>query len=120
MSSRRKSLCLPILIILLGTGWLLTAMNVVSGIDWIWILGLAAIGIVTFVVGGLDKTTVVIAPMFLAASVLSVLRQTGRLSMNIEVPILVIVLGVLMLVAHLKVIPAPKWLVDDDTSAGPQ
>ena len=66
-----------------------------------------------FVVGGFDKVTVAIGPFFLIASILSVMRQTGRLAMNIEVPVLVIAAGVLLLVAQSKSIPAPKWLIEN-------
>ena len=41
---------------------------------------------------------------------MSVLRQTGNLSLEIEVPILVISIGVLMLVAQFPAIPKPKWM----------
>jgi len=39
-----------------------------------------------------------------------VLRQTGILSIDSEVPILVIIIGVLLLVARLPKVPPPKWL----------
>jgi hypothetical protein len=57
--------------------------------------------------------TVAVGPFFLIASCLSVLRQTGRLAINMEVPLLVIAAGVLLLVARLKSIPAPTWLIED-------
>jgi len=46
------------------------------------------------------------------ASCLSLMRQTNRLTLNIEVPILVIVAGLLMLVARLPSVPAPQWLAE--------
>jgi hypothetical protein len=105
-------LVIPILIIVVGVGWLLTAQGFGPGINWIWTLGLGVIGILTFVVSkGFDKVSVVIGPFFLLAGLLSVLRQTGRLSLDIEVPVLVISIGALLLVAHLPAIPKPGWLV---------
>ena len=64
------------------------------------------------VIGGIDKLTVVIGPFFTIASCLSLMRQTNRLTLNIEVPILVIVAGLLMLVARLPSVPAPQWLAE--------
>jgi hypothetical protein len=104
----------PILLIILGTGWLLTTLKVVPQVDWVWTLGLAFTGVLVFLLSGFDKVSVAVGPFFLIAAGLSVLRQTGRLHTNIEVPILVITAGVLMLVAHLKWIPAPKWLVESE------
>jgi hypothetical protein len=111
-----KAVIIPILLITLGTGWLLTTLGIVPQIDWVWTLGLVLVGILVFVIGGFDKVTVAIGPFFLIASLLSVLRQTGRLATNVEVPLLVIAAGVLLLLAQLKAIPAPKWLIEDNRS----
>lgn len=113
MKPDKKSLLLPILLITIGVGWLLSTLGVAPHIDWIWTLGLAAAGVLTFAIGGIDKATVVIGPFFLASSCLSVLRQLGRLPLDIEVPILVILVGVLMLIARMPSIPSPKWMIDD-------
>ncbi len=103
---------LAILIITVGVGWLLTVKDVGAGINWVWILGLGVVGVLSFVVcGGVDKFSVLVGPFFLIGSGLSVLRQAGRLSVDIEVPALVITLGVLLLVAQAPFIPAPNWLV---------
>lgn len=105
-------LILGILIITVGVGWLLTAQGFAPGIDWIWTLGLGIAGILAFIVcGGVDKASVVVGPFFLIASLLSILRQTGRLETNIEVPILVIIIGVLIVIAQMSFVPAPRWAI---------
>lgn len=109
----RLSLILPLLLIVLGTGWLLTTLGIAPALDWIWILSLALTGVLFFVIGGFDKLTVVAGPFFLIASLLSVLRQTDRLALNTEVPVLIIVAGVLLLVARSSRIPMPQWFVAD-------
>ncbi|WP_148075557.1 hypothetical protein [Bythopirellula goksoeyrii] len=112
----KKTLLFPILLITVGTGWLLTTLGVAPGIDWVWTLGLAVVGLLTFVVGGIDKVTVVIGPFLILASCLSILRQTGRLHFDIEVPILVIITGILVLVARMPSIPLPKWIIQESNS----
>ncbi len=111
MDSSKRSLLLPIALITVGVGWLLSTLGVITSVNWVWTLGLAAIGFVTFVLSGIDKATVVIGPFFILAACLSVLRQTGRLAVDVEVPILVIAAGVLMLVARSAAIPVPAWVV---------
>ena len=110
---------LAILIITVGTGWLLTVQGFGPGINWVWALGLGVLGILTFIIsGGVDKVSVFLGPFFLLSSLLSILRQTGRLATDIEVPVLVILLGVLLLVAQMPFIPVPGWIVTlprDDT-----
>jgi hypothetical protein len=113
MKSDKKTLLLPILLITIGVGWLLGTLGIAPTIDWVWTLGLAAAGVLTFAVGGFDKATIVIGPFFLISSGLSVLRQTGRLSLDVEVPILVILVGFLLLIARSPSIPGPKWMVED-------
>jgi hypothetical protein len=109
-TNSRAPLVIPILIIVVGVGWLLTAQGFAPGVNWIWTLGLGVIGVLTFAVSkGVDKVSIVIGPFFLLASLLSVLRQTGQLSLDIEVPVLVISIGILLLVAQLQAVPKPGW-----------
>ena len=119
MSSNSKApLIIPILIIGVGVGWLLTAQGVGQGINWVWTIGLGLIGIVVFVVSqGFDKVSIVLGPFFLLASLLSVLRQTGRLGVETELPLLVISIGILLLIAQLPGIPKPGWYVELPPSA---
>jgi hypothetical protein len=97
-------------LILIGIGWLLNTTQVMPGVNWIWTLGLAVLGLAMLLVGGVNKVTVVLGSFLLFASLLSVVRQTGRLSVDHELPCLMIALGIMMLVAHLAPIPAPVWL----------
>jgi hypothetical protein len=108
----KKTLIIPLLLITVGVGWLLTVLGYAPKIDWIWTLGLALAGLLTFVLGGFDKFTVVAGPFFIIASLLSVLRQTERLDLDVEVPVLVIIVGVLLLIARTPAIPNPKWMSD--------
>ncbi len=111
MTGSKKTLAAPILIIALGVGWLLTTHNVVPGVNWIWTIGLGATGVL-ILAGSFDKVTVVIGPFLMAATVFSILRQTGRMDIDTEVPSLVIVFGTLMLAARVLPIPLPKWIVE--------
>lgn len=112
MNENTKSLAAPILIIALGVGWLLTAQNVVPGVNWVWILALGVTGLLILLVGGIDKVTIVIGPFLVAATIFSILRQTGRISVDTEVPSLVITFGTLMLLAKILPIPLPFWITD--------
>lgn len=106
----RRSLWIGCLLIAMGTGWLLTAMGVAPGVDWMWTLGVAAVGVLTFIVGGFDKVTFVVGTFFIAASTFSVLRQTNQLKFDIEVPLLVMTGGVLLVLSNLPLIPEPTWM----------
>lgn len=112
VKSDKRTVILPVLLIAIGTGWLLTSIGVMPGIDWVWILSLGVFGILAFLLSGFDKVSVVVGPFFILTSFLSILRQPGRLSMDVEVPILVIVVGVLLLIARSSAVPAPRWLLD--------
>lgn len=120
MQNDKITLILPLLIIAIGVGWLLTVQGVVPDINWVWTLGLAMLGVVTYIGAGFNKFSVVVGSFFITASVLAVLRQTDRISMNVEVPVLVITLGALLLVARYPVIPIPDWYEPPagDKSAG--
>jgi hypothetical protein len=106
----KQALILPILLITVGVGWLLSTLGITPEINWVWTLGLLVAGVLTFVIYGFDKVTLAVGGFFVIASILSILRQTGRLSPDIEIPILVIVIGALLLIVRHRNIPAPKWL----------
>ena len=107
----RSSLILPVVLITVGVGWLLSALELLPSIDWLWTLGLMVAGGLTFAMAGFDKVTAVVAPMLMAGGLLSTLRQTGHLSFEIEMPILVNLLGVLLLIARRPSVPEAQWLL---------
>lgn len=119
--SRSKGpLVLSILIITLGVGWLLHVKGIHSDINWVWTLGLGVVGLLTFVLsGGVDKLSIVVGPLLIVGSILSVLRQTGQLDENLEVPIMVILIGVLLFLAQLSIVPPPRWFEVQSSGDGP-
>jgi hypothetical protein len=112
MSHEKKTLLLPVMLITVGAGWLLSSLDVFPEIDWIWTLGLAVVGFLVIAIGGFDKFTLAVGPFFMIAACLSVLRQLGRLPLDVEVPILVITSGVLMLLVRSPRVATPSWLLE--------
>jgi hypothetical protein len=117
--SNKGMLITSVLTIALGLCWLLDVVGMLPGVDWIWTGLLAATGLLILVVGGLNRVSIVAGPWLLIASAFSVLRQTGRVSLEHEVPMLVIALGVLMLVATLSPLPLPKWMEEPGKTDAP-
>ncbi|MBI1370471.1 MAG: hypothetical protein GC162_17685 [Planctomycetes bacterium] len=109
-SSKKGWITASVLTIALGIAWLLNNMHIIRGVDWVWTILLAIVGILTIVLGGINKLSIVVGPFMIVASVLSVMRQTGHLSFDQEVPTLVIVLGALMFVATVFPVPKPAWM----------
>jgi hypothetical protein len=101
-----KKLIGPILIILTGIGWLLNTLEVFPNVDWLWTMALAGAGIAPFFWLGLDRFTFIVGLFLIGCSACSLLRQTGRIDTNLEVPILVILFGILSLAA--EVLPLKK------------
>lgn len=113
MKNNRGPVVFSLLLITVGAGWLLSVLNVIPQVNWAWTLGLAAIGASAFLLSGFDKFSVVVGLFFIAASGLSVLRQTGRIAPNIETPVLVIAAGLLTLAAQSRLVPRPTWIVEE-------
>ena len=109
-----KKLIAPILTIIVGLTWLLNTLNIIPGVDWAWSIGLATVGILSVAVGGFNKVSIVTGPFLIIASVFSVMRQTGKINIDLEVPILVIVLGVLMLISQLSKLQLPDALKEKE------
>ena len=114
----KKTLIVPILMIAIGVGWLLTVQGVIPQVNWIYSLGTSAIGLLCFILFGFDKVSIVLGPFFLVASLLSVLRQTGQISLDSELPILVIVIGILLLIARFPFVPMPNWIDTSEPAKG--
>jgi hypothetical protein len=119
MKNNKNFIFLAIALITIGSGWLLSSVEVMPGVDWIWTLGLIVTGIVILLLGGIDKATIVAGPFFIATGILSVLRQNDYMQINTEVPILIIVLGILILFSCLSSLPDPPWLLplEDNSTA---
>lgn len=113
MTNNKLTVFIPVLTIAIGLGWLLTVQGVMPGVNWIWLLGLGVIGCLTLLLAGIDKLTVVIGPFLVAATFFSLLRQTGQLSLDVEVPALVITGGVLMLASRFLPVRRPEWLLKE-------
>ena len=106
-----KGIVLSLVIIAIGVAWLLNTLHVIGGVDWIWTVSLAAMGVITLAWGKLNKLTFVMGAFLAVASVCSILRQAGWLSIDIEVPVLVIIFGLLFLIAQLPIIPWPQAIL---------
>ena len=93
---------------------MLNTLNIIPGVGWAWSIGLATVGILSVAVGGFNKVSILTGPFLIIASVFSVMRQTGRINIDFEVPILVIVLGVLMLISQLSKLQLPDALKEKE------
>ncbi|HVT83099.1 MAG TPA: hypothetical protein VHM90_20850 [Phycisphaerae bacterium] len=106
-----KGVVISLLIIAIGIAWLLNTLHFIGGVDWIWTISLGAAGLLTLAWGRINKFTFVMGLFLVVGSVLSVLRQTGAISVEVEVPVLVIIFGLLFLIAQLPIIPLPQAVV---------
>ena len=106
MNSRKPAIAISFLIVAVGIAWLLNAMRVVPNLDWIWIIGLGVSGILLLTITRLDRFNFVAGLSLIVSSVLAVLRQTEKITVNIEAPILFITVGILLLVAQVLPLPA--------------
>jgi predicted membrane protein len=103
-----KGILLSLLITAIGVAWLLNTLHFIGGVDWIWTIALAGAGIVSFAVTKLNKISFIFGAFLVVASIFSVLRQTGLITLEVEVPILVIVFGILFMIAQSPMIPLPQ------------
>jgi len=99
---------LAVLVIALGIAWLLNTLDVIPGVDWLWTGGLGVAGILVLAARSINKFNFVIGSFLLISSVCSILRQTGKLRPNIEMPVLFIVFGVLILASILLPLATPE------------
>ena len=114
MNQESKQYVVPVLVIAVGIGWLLNVQGVFPPVDWLWTGGLAVVGILMLVIGTVDKLKGVVGPFLIIASICSVLRQTETLSIEKEIPILVIVLGILLIIVNVMNLPTPESMKQNE------
>lgn len=100
-----KDASLPITLIVIGVIGLVWYFRWLPDIDWIVSLGFIAGGILVLVVDRINKNSIVTGPFLIAVGVAWWLRDNYRLSWNLIIPTLLVVLGVLMLIARNPRIP---------------
>jgi hypothetical protein len=107
-----KGVLISFMVMAIGIAWLLNTLNFIGGVDWIWTGLLGASGLIALAWGKLNKFTFIIGAFLVVSSVFSILRQTGIMSVNVEIPLLVIAFGAVLLIAQLPFIPLPKMVLD--------
>jgi len=118
MKSRKPAIAISFLIVALGIAWLLNVRNPMPGVDWIWPIALGVSGILLLTTMRLDRFNFVAGLSLIVSSILAVLRQTGKISVNFEAPVLFITVGVLLFLAQLLPLPASTAKPDDESKTG--
>ena len=90
-----RLLVMPLVVVAVGTAWLLDTMGLLPSFSMVWIGAWIGAGIVLIVTNGLTRTSVMWGPFLIAIGVCSYLRQREVISWEQEMPILVILLGLL-------------------------
>ncbi len=101
---------LPIVLIVLGGGWLLNSLHWLPDVQWLWIFGLAGAGLAILLLDGFTKSSVVSGPLLILAGLMAFLRMYHNLGWRFIIPIMLICWGVTMLIARSPSIPASRGL----------
>lgn len=96
---------IPALVVGLGVLWMLDVLGVTPPLGMVWIVGLAGIGVAIFGSRGFNTESFPWGGFFFAAAGCSLLRQLGILEFKIELPLLLIILGVLLGINQTGIIP---------------
>ena len=100
-----KDASLPITLIVIGVIGLVWYFRWLPDIDWVISLGFVLGGIAVLVVDRINKSSVVTGPFLITVGVAWWLRDQYRVSWNLIIPSLLVILGVLMLIARNPRIP---------------
>ncbi len=105
-TDEKSGLVVPVLLLTIGVGWLLTNLGFVPKVEWAWSLGLIAGGALMLVIRGINKGSIVIGPFLIFCGLLSIVRQAGMIDWEVEFPCLVIAMGALLLIAKISNLPS--------------
>lgn len=100
-----RKFIIPAIIVAFGVIWLLDALHLTPPLGVVWTFGLVAIGVAIFTSRGFNKETFVWGTFFFACAAGSILRQMDFIEWRVEVPLLIIALGVLMGINQTALVP---------------
>ena len=103
-----KKLIVPTLVAVFGLCWLLAELQIFDIGKMMWTIGLLGSGVILLTNLGFSKSTFVIGMMLIIGSIISILRFNGIVTIEKELPILIIILGALMGINTTKIIPHDK------------
>lgn len=105
-----KDATFPIVMIVLGAVWLLSNLNWLPEVHWLWILGLAGAGIAILLLDGVTKSSIVAGPLLMLAGAMSFLHHYYYVGWRFIIPVMLIAAGMLMLIARSGSIPISRNL----------
>lgn len=88
-----KKILLPLTILLIGFCWLLSAMGVLGRVDWAWTGLLAVSGVVVTLADKLNQFNLTLGLFLVYCAIMAALRQSGVITLEVEVPLIVIGFG---------------------------
>ncbi len=113
MQPNTKRFILPIIVLTLGIGHLLNIKGFIPQVDWLWTGLLGVSGLMLLALGKRDKMTYTLGPWLIVASISSILRETDKLDIKTEAPILIIALGAFLLISETLKLPTPEYLKNE-------
>lgn len=99
---------IPLIIVAAGAGWLASELTQIPSIEIVWTVGLLVGGLAAFMANGFSTASFVPGAFLLICSASSVLRWRGLLEWRYELPVLIMVFGVLLAVNKSGLIPVSK------------
>ncbi|MEK7416079.1 MAG: hypothetical protein AAB263_22470 [Planctomycetota bacterium] len=103
-----KKFLVPAIVVVFGICFLLAEMKMFDVGRMLWTVGLLCAGVTLLVYFGVNRTTFIFGSLLIIGSGMSVLRYNGIVSMEKELPIFVIILGMLMAINRTGLIPRDK------------
>lgn len=97
---KQRSAAFPIVLIGIGAGLLVNELQLMPKLGTLIILGLIAAGIAVLAFEGVNKSSIVTAPMLIATGFAVYLKDFHGLSLKLAIPGLMVLAGLLMLLAR--------------------
>ncbi len=96
-----RRLLLPITIVFIGFGWLLSATGMIPQVNWLWPSLLAIGGIFVILADRINPYNLTLGLFFIYCSLMAVLRQAGVISVGVEIPLIIIGFGLIWIASVL-------------------
>lgn len=100
-----RNALVPVALIVIGAGWLVSSLNIAPAVSWIIVLGLIVAGVAVLLLEGTRGRSLVTGMMLISGGVAVFAHQFYAMSWSVLLPLLMMLLGVLMLLARVDGVP---------------
>lgn len=102
---KKPSLFFPLFLIAVGGLWFLRSMDLIPNTSTIFSIAFVAVGLISLILEGLTKSSVVSAPVFIYCGIAIYITEANYLTLSSVIGLGIFIFGICLLIARTDILP---------------